>query len=82
MKEIPLDLYPVLLDGIRRPEVTLLTGVRQAGRTFLLKKLHRETVRRGMKTRFFDLEQPGTLRLFNREDAEVLEIRHEKQKDP
>lgn len=74
MKEIRREIYPALLEEFSRPEITILVGARQVGKTFLLKKLHRHAESLGMRTRFFDLEQPENLALFNREDREVIRL--------
>jgi predicted AAA+ superfamily ATPase len=59
MKEIQREIYPALLEEFHRPEITILVGARQVGKTFLLRKLHRHALSLQLRARFFDLEQPG-----------------------
>jgi len=74
MKEIKREIYPVLLDEFRRPEITFLVGARQVGKTYLLKKLHRHAATLKLRTRFFDLEQPENLMLLNRDEAAIVRM--------
>lgn len=74
MKEINREIYPVLLEEFHFPEITILVGARQVGKTFLLKKLHRHAKALKMRTRFFDLEQPENLMLFNRNEMDIVDL--------
>jgi predicted AAA+ superfamily ATPase len=47
-----------LQSEIAEPEVNILLGPRQTGKTTLLKQLQKFANRKGLKTSFFDLEQP------------------------
>lgn len=55
------------------PEVLILLGPRQVGKTTLLKQLQADAGRRGVRTAFYDLEQPQVLAEFNRPDPEIIE---------
>lgn len=57
---------------LRRPEASILLGPRQVGKTFLLGQLRRTAARQGLRTRYYDLEIPESLRAFNRPDSEVF----------
>jgi len=62
-----------LQNEISQPEITILLGPRQVGKTTLLRQLKEYTEQIGYKTEFFDLEQPQTLAEFNRSDKEIIE---------
>ncbi|MDP2928861.1 MAG: AAA family ATPase, partial [Candidatus Omnitrophota bacterium] len=56
------------------PEILVLLGPRQVGKTTLLKELESYAKRQGQKTVFFDLEQPQILADFNRSDSEIVKL--------
>ena len=56
------------------PEILVLLGPRQVGKTTLLKELENYANRQGQKTVFFDLEQPQILADFNRSDSEIVKL--------
>lgn len=58
---------------ISQPEIDILLGPRQVGKTTILKELQRIAQTAGHKTAFFDLEQPQTLAEFNLPDKEIIE---------
>jgi len=74
MKEIQREIYPALLEEFRRPEITILVGARQVGKTFLLRKLYRHAMSLKLRARFFDLEQPENLMLLNRDEPEIVRL--------
>lgn len=55
------------------PEIVVLLGPRQVGKTTLLHKLEETFLKRGLKTCFYDLEQPQALAEFNRADREIID---------
>lgn len=62
------------LEGeFRHPEIVILLGARQVGKTTLLRALERYARARGYKTAFYDLEQPDILAGFNRPDKDIFE---------
>ncbi len=61
-----------LKDEIGQPQINILLGPRQVGKTTLLKQLRKYVQRMGKKTNFFDLEQPQVLAKFNCSDKEVI----------
>lgn len=76
LMDIKRSIFNRLLDDISTKEATILVGPRQVGKTFLLKSVEEAARKSGLKTAFFDLEQPSDLALFNRPDAEIIkEIR-------
>ena len=58
---------------ISQPEIDILLGPRQVGKTTLLRELEEYAREAGCTTKFFDLEQPLVLAEFNRPDSEVIE---------
>lgn len=61
-----------LKSEIRQPEVTILLGPRQVGKTTILKELQKYAKKSGYTTSFFDLEQPQVLAKFNRSNREII----------
>lgn len=57
---------------LTHPEIIILLGPRQVGKTTLLRLLEDYARSKGFKTAFFDLEQPQVLADFNRSDKEIL----------
>ncbi|MFC1808258.1 AAA family ATPase, partial [Candidatus Omnitrophota bacterium] len=57
----------------RQPEVNILLGPRQVGKTTLLKQLERYASKSKQKTAFFDLEQPQVLADFNTPNHKIIE---------
>src|SRR3989338_7091130 len=62
-----------LQQELTRPEILILLGPRQVGKTTLLKMLQNYAQGEGHPTAFFDLEQPGILVDFNRPDKEIIQ---------
>lgn len=62
---------------IKQPEIDILLGPRQVGKTTLLKMLEEKSKKEGVRTAFFDLEQPEVLASFNLPDAEIIEKLHQ-----
>ena len=63
-----------MLEGeITRPEVIVLLGPRQVGKTTILKMLQAKIQKTHKRTAYFDLEQPGTLAEFNQPEAALVE---------
>ncbi len=63
----------VLRKEIHQPEIKILLGPRQAGKTTLLRMLDEEFKKEGMKTSFFDLEEPRILAEFNGSPQEIID---------
>lgn len=61
-----------LYDDLNRPDVLILLGARQVGKTTLMKELEKHAQARGIKTRYFNLEFPEDLLFFNRTDIEIF----------
>ena len=61
-----------LEEELTRPEVLILLGPRQVGKTTLMKMLQDTAHQKGWRTAFFDLEQPQILADFNLTDREII----------
>ena len=71
---IKRDIVHRLEQELANPEILVLLGPRQVGKTTLLKTLENYAHRQGHKTVFFDLEQPQVLADFNRSDSEIVKL--------
>jgi predicted AAA+ superfamily ATPase len=58
---------------LKQPEIDILLGARQVGKTTILKQLQEYAQKSGYRTAFFDLEQPQVLAEFNRQDKDIIE---------
>jgi len=67
------SVFEDLRRELAEPEVLVLVGPRQVGKTTLLGRLEAEARTRGLRTRFFDLEQPADLARLTGSAGEVLE---------
>ncbi|MCD4813184.1 ATP-binding protein [bacterium] len=66
-------IFNKLLEEIKRPEINILLGPRQVGKTTLLKQLQKYAKSHGSQTHFYDLEQPQVLAEFNTSDQLIIE---------
>jgi uncharacterized protein len=57
---------------LTNPEVKILLGPRQVGKTTLLREIEKFSKTLNKKTSFFDLEQPDILAAFNINDAQII----------
>lgn len=71
---IKRNIFNRLQQELTRPEIIILLGPRQVGKTTLLRMLEDYAKQQGFKTAFFDLEQPEVLADFNRLDKEILRM--------
>ncbi len=56
------------------PKISVLVGPRQVGKTFLLRELETEARRRGLKTRYLNLEVPDDLLALGATDKEQFDV--------
>ena len=70
---IARNILNQLQQELTRPEILILLGPRQVGKTTLLKMLQELCEEKGQRTAFFDLEQPSVLADFNRPDKEIIQ---------
>lgn len=62
-----------LQQELTQPEILILLGPRQVGKTTLLKMLQNHAREKNYPTAFFDLEQPQILADFNRSNKEIIQ---------
>lgn len=67
-------VFSKLVNEIREPEINILLGPRQVGKTTLLHQLEKYAKKQNFKTCFYDLEQPQVLAQFNRSAAEIIQL--------
>ncbi|OGP85588.1 MAG: hypothetical protein A2V87_07140 [Deltaproteobacteria bacterium RBG_16_58_17] len=72
--KIKRSIYKQLADDLNRPEVSIILGPRQVGKTFLLKKLESGANARGLRTRYYNLELPHDLLAFNKDDRDLFRM--------
>jgi predicted AAA+ superfamily ATPase len=66
-------VYSDLRRELAEPQVLVLVGPRQVGKTTLLQRLEADARESGKRTRYFDLEQPGDLARLTGSASEVLD---------
>jgi uncharacterized protein len=71
---IKRNVLSQLQQELTQPEILILLGPRQVGKTTILKMLQEFCKQQRKKTAFFDLEQPSVLADFNRSDKEIIKI--------
>lgn len=71
---IKRDILSKLQQELTQPEVLILLGPRQVGKTTLLRMLEDYAKQKGLRAVFFDLEQPQVLADFNRPDKEIVQL--------
>ncbi|MCA9408427.1 MAG: ATP-binding protein [Candidatus Omnitrophica bacterium] len=67
-------IFNTLQKEIYQPEINILLGPRQVGKTTLLKQLQTYAKESGLTSSFFDLEQPQILAQFNNSETEIIKI--------
>lgn len=71
---ISRNILSKLQQELTQPEIIILLGPRQVGKTTILKMLDNYARQQGYKTAFFDLEQPQVLADFNRSDKDIIQL--------
>lgn len=71
---IKRNIFNKLQQELTQPEIIILLGPRQVGKTTLLRMLEDYAKQKGLRTVFFDLEQPEISADFNRPDREIVRI--------
>ncbi|MBI4707712.1 MAG: ATP-binding protein [Candidatus Omnitrophica bacterium] len=71
---IKRNILSKLQQELNQPEILILLGTRQVGKTTLLRMLEDYAKQKGLRVAFFDLEQPQVLADFNRPDKEIVQI--------
>ena len=65
-------IFNGLTEELKQPEINILLGPRQVGKTTLLRGLEKFAISTGQRAAFFDLEQPQVLAEFNISDQEII----------
>ena len=65
-------IYKKLCDDLDKPEISILLGARQVGKTYLLKKLEKFTRQSGKTTAYFNLEIPDDLLAFTGSESDTF----------
>jgi hypothetical protein len=68
--KIKRNIFRDLAVQFNEPKISVLIGPRQVGKTFLLRELEADAKRRGLKTRYFNLEIPDDLLALGATDKE------------
>ena len=69
--EVIRSIFKDLARELPKPQVLILIGARQVGKTFLMEKLQNYLKNKGKRTRYFNLEIPRDSRLFA---GDVIEL--------
>jgi len=64
--------YKKLCDDLDKPEISILLGARQVGKTYLLKKLEKFAGQSGKTTAYFNLEIPDDLLAFTGSESDTF----------
>ena len=70
-------LFPTIKDHLQKPEITLIVGSRQAGKTTLMLSLKQELDQRGEKTLFLSLDKDLDQPYFKSQESLVRKIKLE-----
>ncbi|GBR74960.1 putative AAA family ATPase, partial [Candidatus Termititenax aidoneus] len=74
MSNIRRDILSELLKEFDLPQVSILLGPRQVGKTFLLKELVKAAKKRQLRSSYYNLELPGDNLKFNQDMAGVYKM--------
>jgi len=67
-------IWNELWNDLKRPEITILLGARQVGKTFLLKQLEKSLQGSGKKAAYYNLEIPGDLLKFTGSEQDIFQM--------
>ena len=71
--KIKRRIYQDLWREIEEPQILILTGPRQVGKTTLLRALDAAAREAGKKTRYLDLEQPDDLAALKGDKRQIID---------
>lgn len=72
--KIKREIYAKLLKELNEPEILILTGARQVGKTFLLNELEKHVKLKNKRTQYFNLELPKDSLIFNKDTVELYDL--------
>ncbi|MCG2712076.1 MAG: AAA family ATPase [Candidatus Omnitrophica bacterium] len=67
-------VFTKLCQEIDKPYISILIGPRQVGKTYLLRELESFVRNKGLRVRFFNLENPDDLNLFNQDESGIASM--------
>lgn len=67
------EILEQLKDSLDDPEILILIGARQVGKTFLLNKLEEYVLKKKQKVKYYNLELPVDSRFFNQDIVSLYE---------
>jgi hypothetical protein len=70
--KIKRNCFNKLWDEISEPQISIILGARQVGKSTLMRQLQSKAKRSGYKTAFYDLEQPSDLNRLAGTDQDVI----------
>lgn len=74
--DIKRDLYPYIKDHLPKPEITLIVGPRQAGKTTICRQLQADCEKTGEHTWYLNLDIESDFALFSSQEQLLFAIRN------
>jgi predicted AAA+ superfamily ATPase len=74
MASVKRNILAKLLQEFALPQISILLGPRQVGKTFLLKELCRAAQKRGLRCSYYNLELPSDNLKFNQDEAGLYKL--------
>ena len=71
--DVKRSIYDQLVKELSKPEVLILVGARQVGKTFLLNELEKHVKSKKKRSKYYNLELPRDALLFNKDIEELYE---------
>ena len=65
-------LFESLIKEFNRPEISIILGPRQVGKTFIMRELEKYTKAHGKRTNYYNLELPFDLVEFNKDEKDLF----------
>ncbi len=70
----PRNIYPGILEHLKRKEFTIITGARQTGKTTILKQLYDHLKNKGKKVWFLTFEKIDVLQKINEDPENIFQF--------
>lgn len=74
---IKRDIYPTIRDHLEKPEITLITGPRQAGKTTLIRHLESELHNNNQKTVYLNLDIESDFALVQSQETLLFALKNQ-----
>lgn len=75
--QIKRTIYKQIFDHLSRPEITLIVGSRQAGKTTIIKELQIQLEKQGKKTLFFNLDIESDFSILETQEKLLFAIKNQ-----